>query len=170
MKNILGNISFAIVAFLVIAIGHTSLHAQGRDELGGTIQSANRLVGAWETTVTPRNCETGEPAGPAFNGLITFNEGGTVAEYGANPATPYRTPGHGIWASNGGGGGYSMRFSFIPLTPTGTPIGRLRVSQVGEVNRFSDESSSSGSFVLTNFSGVVLSTGCTTSTGVRLTF
>ena len=63
-----------------------------------------------------------------------------------------------------------MRFSFIPLTPTGTPIGRLRVSQVGEVNRFSDESSSSGSFVLTNFSGVVLSTGCTTSTGVRLTF
>jgi hypothetical protein len=170
MKNILGNISFAIVAFLVIAIGQTSLHAQRRDEIATSVQSADRHVGTWETTVTLRNCETGEPAGPSFNGLITFNHGGTVAEYGANPATPHRTPGHGIWVSNGGGSTYSMRFSFIPLTPTGAPIGRLRVTQQGELSRFSDESSSSGTFVLTNFNGVVLSSGCTSSTAVRLTF
>ena len=169
MKHKLVKISFAIVAFLFVAAGQNSLHAQDNEGLGTSFQSANRIVGAWETTVTPRDCETGEPAGPSFSGVITFNEGGTVAEYAANPATPYRTPGHGVWASNGGGSTFSMRFSFIPLTPAGAPVGRMRISQVGELSRFSDESTSSGSFVLTNFSGVVLATGCTTSTAVRLT-
>ena len=169
MKHKLVKISFAIVAFLFVAAGQNSLHAQDKEGLGTSFQSANRIVGAWETTVTPRNCETGEQVGPAFYGVITFNEGGTIAEYAANATAPYRTPGHGIWVSNGGGDTYSMRFSFISLTPTGAPVGRMRISQIGELSRFDDESSSSGSFVLTNFSGVVLATGCTTSTAIRLT-
>lgn len=169
MKHQLIKISFAIVAFLFVAAGQNSLNAQDKEVLGTSFQSANRIVGAWETTVTPRNCETGEQVGPPFNGLITFNEGGTVAEYAVNVAAPYRTPGHGIWVSDGGGSTYSMRFSFMQLTPTGAPVGRMRISQVGILSRFDDESSSSGSFVLTNFSGVVLATGCTTSTAVRLT-
>ena len=168
MKNKLVRISFALVAFLIIAIGQSSTHAQAKGELGATVQSADRIVGAWETTVTPHNCQTGEPAGPPFYGLITFNDGGTVAEYAANAAAPYRSPGHGVWTSNGGGSSYSMRFSFIALTPTGVAIGRMRISQEGELSRFSDESTSSGGFVLTNFSGVVLASGCTTSTAVRV--
>jgi hypothetical protein len=165
MTKTLARISFAIVASIII--GH-SVCAQGKADPETSLQSANRLVGAWETTVTPRNCETGDQIAPSFNGVITFNEGGTVAEYGANPATPYRTPGHGVWASNGGGSGFSMRFSFMPLTSGGVPVGRLRVSQNGELGRFSDVSTSSGSFVLTNFDGVVLGTGCSTSVAVRL--
>lgn len=170
MKNNLLTISFATVAFLFIAAGQNPLQAQNNEEHGASLQSANRLVGAWETTVTPRNCETGEQIAPSFPGVITFNEGGTVAEYGANPATLYRTPGHGIWVSNGGGSNYSMRFSFIPLTSAGVPVGRMRITQALELARFSDESTSSGSFVLTNFAGVVLATGCATATAVRLTF
>jgi hypothetical protein len=162
-------ISLASVAFLIIAAGQNSLDAQSKDGFA-LAQSANRIVGAWETTVTMRNCDTGEQIGLPFNGVITFNEGGTVAEFGANPATPYRTPGHGIWVSNGGNGTYSMKFSFLPLTPTGVPIGRMRVTQEGELPRFSDEQTSSGSFVLTNFNGVVLATGCSTATAIRLTF
>lgn len=168
MKHKLRKISFAIVAVLFIAAGQNSLHAQDKEGLGTSFQSANRIVGAWETIVTPRNCETGEQVAPSFNGLITFNEGGTIAEYAASPTALYRTPGHGIWVSNVAAGNYSMRFSFISLTSTGVPVGRMRISQVGELGRFDDESSSSGSFVLTNFSGVVLATGCTTSTAVRL--
>ncbi|MEO6334573.1 MAG: hypothetical protein ABIO91_06265 [Pyrinomonadaceae bacterium] len=169
MKNNLVKISFATIAFLFIAAGQNTLHAQVKADLAALNQSPNRLVGAWETTVTPTNCATGEQVAPAFHGVITFNEGGTVAEFGANPATPYRTPGHGIWVSNGGGSNYSMRFSFLPLTPAGAPIGRMRVSQDVELSRFSDESNSSGSFILSNFAGVVLATGCSTSTAVRLT-
>src|SRR5688500_1930908 len=169
MKNNVLRISFATVAFLIIAAGQNALHAQAKTDAAASFQSANRLVGAWETTVTPRNCTTGEQVAPSFYGVITFNEGGTVAEYGANPATPYRTPGHGVWASNGGGSDYSMKFSFLPLTPAGVPVGRMRITQDLELNRFSDEGMSRGAFVLTNFSGVVLASGCTTSTSVRVT-
>ena len=169
MKVNLVKISLASVAFLFITAGQSSLQAQAKAEAGAAFQSANRIVGAWETAVQPTNCATGEPIGQPFHGLITFNEGGTIAEYGANPMTPYRTPGHGIWESNGGGSNYSMKFSFIPLTPAGVPIGRIRVTQDLELSRFSDESTSSGGFVLTNFSGVVLNTGCTTSAAVRIT-
>ncbi len=168
MKNNLVRISVATLAFLFIAAGHQSLRAQDKTDSEASSQGPNRLVGAWETTVTPVNCATGEQVAPAFYGVITFNEGGTVAEFGANPATPYRTPGHGIWASYSGGRIYWMKFSFLPLTPAGAPIGRMRVTQNLELGRFRDDSSSSGGFVLTNFSGVVLATGCSTSTAVRV--
>jgi len=161
-------ITLASVALLMIAAGQNSVHAQNKDG-SASAPSANRIVEAWETTVTMRNCDTGEQIGLPFNGVLTLNEGGTLAEYGANPATPYRTPGHGIWASNGGNSNYSMKFSFLPLTPTGVPIGRMRVTQLIELARFSDEQTSSGSFVLTNFAGVILATGCSTATAVRLT-
>ncbi len=162
-------LSFAAVALLITVAIPPSIQAQGKSESTESLdQSVGRIVGAWETTITPVNCETGAQVGPSFNGLITFNAGGTLAEYGANPATPLRTPGHGIWSANGGGGDYSMRFSFMPLTPAGVPVGRLRVSQVIQLNRFTDESYSSGSFVLTNFAGIVIGTGCSTSTAIRL--
>ena len=169
MKSTLKNISLAIAILLVIAAGENCLHAQGKEDVEASLQSANRIVGAWETTVQPRNCETGDPIGLPFNGVITFNEGGTVAEFGANPALPYRTPGHGIWVSLGGGNNYVMKFSFMPLTPAGAPVGRMRVTQNLKLGRFSDESTSSGGFVLTNFAGVVLATGCTSATAVRVT-
>ncbi|MDI1242992.1 MAG: hypothetical protein PSX80_13840 [bacterium] len=155
-----GRFSLATFALLFVAVAGCSVQAQK--------QSADRIVGAWETTVTPTNCISGEPIAPAFPGVITFNEGGTVAEFGANPGTPYRTPGHGIWVSNGGED-YTMKFSFIPLNQFGAPVGRLRVTQSLQLAKFSDESSTSGGFVLTNLAGAVIATGCSTSTAVRVT-
>jgi len=132
MKDQIMGILFATLAILIVG---TSLQAQSKES-----QSANRIVGAWETSVQPRNCETGDPLGPPFPGVITFNQGGTVAEYGANPMTPYRTPGHGVWTNDGGGSIYAMKFSFIPLTPAGGPVGTLGVTQDLERRRFSNES------------------------------
>lgn len=168
MKNTLGKymrISFATTALLIAAMAQTTIQAQDKAELGDA-QSADRIVGAWETTITPVNCDTGERIAPDFHGLLTFNEGGTLAEIGANPATPLRTPGHGIWYG-GRQGIYTMRFSLMPLTPAGAPVGRLRVTQSLALERFSDVFSTSGSFTLTNFNGVVLGSGCSTSTAVR---
>jgi len=164
-NNLVKLMRISAVVLLTILAAQNAINAQDK---GASLQSANRLVGAWETTVTFRNCETGEPLGAPVNGVSSYNEGGTMTEFAANPTTPYRTPGHGIWVSNIGGS-YSMKFSFLPLTPAGAPIGRMRVSQEIELPRFSDEFTSSGSFVLTNFSGVVLATGCSTATAERLT-
>ena len=172
MKNYLKNqiaVSLTAIALTIAAAGQTAVQAQDKGDQSASLdQSANRIVGAWETTVTPVNCNTGEQVAPAFEGVITLNEGGTVAEFGANPATPYRTPGHGIWSSIGGRGGYNLKFSFLPLTPAGVPVGRMRVTQIMELPRFSDISTSYGSFVLTNFAGTVLATGCSTAVGVRV--
>lgn len=164
MKNTYSRkIGISMFALVIAAASALSITAQS--DPGGN-QGVNRIVGAWETTVQPRNCDTGEPIGQPFPGVITFNAGGTVAEFGANPMTPYRTPGHGVWTSDGDT--YTLRFSFIPMTPQGIPIGRLRVSQVGELPRFSYEQRSTGSFVLTSLTGVVLSTGCSSAVAVRL--
>ncbi len=163
-KSFVGRIGISVFAIVIAAVASLSVSAQmnsARD------QGVNRIVGAWETMVQPRDCDTWEPIGQPFPGVLTFNEGGTVAEYGANPATPFRTPGTGIWSSQGRGI-YSLRFSFIPMTPQGVPIGRLRVTQTGELPRFSDEQHSTGSFVLTNFEGVVIGTGCSSAIAVRL--
>ncbi len=163
-NNFAGKIRISMFAIAIAAVSVLSISAQ----LTSTgDQGVNRIVGAWETMVQPRNCDTGEPIGLPFPGVLTFNEGGTVAEYGANPNTPFRTPGTGVWSSEGRGI-YTLRFSFIPMTPQGSPIGRLRVSQIGELSRFSNEQTSTGSFVLTNFAGVVIGTGCSSATAVRL--
>lgn len=167
MKNYVNKhigISFVVAALLAVCAIQTSLHAQGK----GGEQSADRIVGAWETTVTPVDCNTGEQVAPSFHGVSTYNQGGTLAEFGANPAVPFRTPGHGFWTSQGGGDTYTMKFSFLPLTPAGAPVGRMRVSQTMQLPRFSDVLTSYGGFVLTSFAGNVLSTGCSTAVAVRL--
>lgn len=163
-NNIARMIGLTVFALVIAVVSAVSISAQSGDTEN---QSIDRIVGAWETTVQPVNCDTGEPIGQPFPGVLTFNHGGTVAEFGANPTTPYRTPGVGIWRSEGRGI-YSMRFSFMPLTPQGVAIGRLRVTQTGEFPRFSNVQTSSGGFVLTNFQGVVIGTGCSTATAVRL--
>jgi hypothetical protein len=168
-KRHLGTL-LAVIAIFAAAAIQTSISAQEKAEEASlsTEQSADRIVGAWETTITPVNCNTGEQVGPVFYGVITFNEGGTVAEVGANPATPYRTPGHGIWSSGRGNNAYTFKFSFLPLTPAGAPVGRMRVTQVLDLPRFSDVSTTYGGFVLSNLAGNVIATGCSTSTAVRL--
>lgn len=165
MKNNISKlVKLTLIAAFVASVSAITVSAQ---IIANEEQGFNRIVGAWETTVQPRDCTTGDPLGQPFPGVLTFNLGGTVAEYGANPMTPYRTPGTGTW-SHEGRGIYTLRFSFIPLTPAGVPVGRLRVTQVGELSRFSDEQTSSGSFVLTNFAGQVIGTGCSSATAVRL--
>ncbi len=163
-NNFAGKLGISVFAMVIALVASFTVSAQLNP---GNDQGFNRIVGAWETTVQPRDCNTGEPIGQPFPGVLTFNQGGTVAEYGANPATPHRTPGTGVWTSEGRGI-YTLRFSFIPMTPAGVPIGRLRVTQVGELSRFSDEQTSSGSFTLTNFQGVIIGSGCSTATAVRL--
>ncbi len=164
-----------LTLILFFAAAQTSVMGQeeteGSQQVSGSgqNQSSNRIVGVWETTVTPRNCQTGETAGPAFIGLITFHKGGTLSEFGANPATPFRTPGHGIWqaAPWRGKDSYLLNFTFIPLTSAGVPVGRLKVSQNLEYDRYLDQGSTMGGFQLFNTSGVMIGSGCSTSTATR---
>src|SRR6478609_5727129 len=79
-----------------------------------TTQGAHRTIqGAWRTRVTGVDCQTGVPLG-SFPGLFTFNEGGTLSEYGIGPGSnpALRSPGHGVWQHEHGWQNYSYVFTY----------------------------------------------------------
>ncbi len=132
-------------------------------------QLSSKLVGVWEATVTTRNCQTGEPLGPAFQSLVTFHKGGTVSEIGTNTTTPFRSPGHGIWENGWNGeNSFYMHTAFFPMTPAGAPIGKIKISQSGRYDPYSDQTESVGRFELRNLAGVLLNSGCSTAWSTRL--
>ena len=172
MKNIflktIGLTAFTLVVLFAAQIAVTA-QEQERNELlqAQSHQGTNSIIGVWEATVTPRNCQTGEPAGASFQSLVTFHKGGTMSEYGANPATPFRSNGQGIWQRAYGDDSYYQRFVFFPLTSGGVPVGKLKVTQTAQHNRYTDEFTSSGTFQLFNPAGIVINSGCSSATSVR---
>ena len=89
--------SFSLLMILAIAalmLASAPAFAQSQSE------SPNSIVGPWVVQVTLTDCATGNPLpSPSFSSLVTFNEGGTVAESTAAPgfAPGQRSDGHGTW-------------------------------------------------------------------------
>src|SRR5215470_17751370 len=87
------------------------------------------IVGAWRTVVTLYNCQTGNPTAPPFPGLITFNDGGTMSEWGLrqgqNPAL--RSPGHGVWQREHDWQNYSFAVMFYRYDANGVFLGPQRI-------------------------------------------
>jgi hypothetical protein len=71
---------------------------QHRQSSAPSTVNERTIRGAWRTVVTPRNCQTGD-AILTLTGLFTFNQGGTMSEYGIGPGSSpaRRNPGHGVW-------------------------------------------------------------------------
>jgi hypothetical protein len=182
MKNIITKkIGGMILAVLMVAaFAQVRVFAQQEDtkiedqnaeqttqNLSSEREDDNPLVGVWETVVTPRNCMTGVPVAPDFQGLLTFNEGGTFSEIasGGNPAL--RSPGHGIWQRTGGRRNYSMKFIFLRFNASGVLIGKQRVTQTIHLSANGDQSTTSGIVEVLDLNGNVLGGGCATSTATR---
>jgi hypothetical protein len=76
-----------------VALATSALAHDGRGEERGR---PARLVGVWQVTVQPTNCQTGQPVPvPKFEAQIVFHAGGTSTESAA--ASSPRTPGFGTW-------------------------------------------------------------------------
>src|SRR5437762_8717413 len=102
--------------------------------------SERTIVGVWRTMITPRNCQTGLPLVPAFPGLFTINEGGTMSEYGIGPgASPaLRSPGHGIWQREHGWQDYSLKFTYYRYNASGVFVGSQKVTAALELGASGD--------------------------------
>src|SRR3954471_5799533 len=86
-------VAFAMTAALTVTTSIVS--AQNDQDRRGSSDSGDRTIaGAWQTVVTPRNCQTGEQVAPAFRGLATFHAHGKMSEYGIGPGSSpaLRTP------------------------------------------------------------------------------
>ena len=152
-----------VIAALTVAFSFASAQAPERTMSERTIQ------GAWRTMVTPVNCQTGDPLGPPFPGLFTFNKGGTMSEYGIGPGSSpaLRSPGHGVWEREHGWQNYSFTFTFYRYDASGVFIGSQKVTATLELGASGDEFTTQSVVQVLDVNGNVIATFCARAAGTR---
>ncbi len=158
MKNKMTQIVVGIfLGFLMLIVG-------GQTRVFG--QQAFNLVGVWQTVVTPRNCQTGDPSGSVFQGLFTFHQGGTMAEDSAGFPPPLRGSGHGIWAANNM---FHPTFAyvFMRFNTDGTLAGSNIVRQNATFGLNGNDFTSNATVEVRAANGNLITTVCTTLTATR---
>lgn len=156
-----------ISAFTVTA---TVVTAQGDNQQSAATSKANvrTIRGVWRTVVTPRNCQTGE-AFPSLAGLFTFNQGGTMSEYGIGPGSSpaLRSPGHGVWQREHGWQEYSIAFTFYRYNASGIFIGSQKVTAALELGWSGDEFTTRSAIEILDVNDNLIGAGCATAVGTR---
>ena len=132
-------------------------------------QGLRAIEGTWDVTVTLRNCQTGD-AIRSFPRLITFQRGGSVAEWSAagTAAVPTtRSAGQGAW-QHLGGGEYSYSLKFLRLTAFGGPDGYISETRILEFDPTQEHYFADGVAVITFSNGTQSPTLCATEEATRL--
>ena len=126
------------------------------------------LVGVWRTVVTGRNCQTGDPLG-SLPGLFTFNEGGTMAEYGIPPGSSpaLRSPGHGLWQREHGWQDYSVLFTYYRYNASGVFIGSQKVTAALELGASGNEFTTRSAVQVFDANDNQIGSACATAAGTR---
>ncbi|CAN5728360.1 hypothetical protein BH24ACI2_BH24ACI2_01660 [soil metagenome] len=169
MKNKFMQIAAGTIFGLLLLIGSAQLFVSGQEVKNESSDdsrenfSGNRsIIGTWQTSVTPRNCQTGEPVAPAFPGVLTFNKGGTLTGTSTAVSSVY-----GVWERMRGWQNYSFAFISLRYSPTGTFIGTQKVRQTATLGAAGNSFTSTGSVEILDANGNTIGTGCSTSTGTR---
>jgi hypothetical protein len=160
MKNIKNCYTIRIATLVTfVFVGSIACYAQG----GG------RLAGTWDARVTIRNCQTGT-AGPTFDSIANFNQGGTYLGSTSGRPQSSRTPEHGVW-KHVRGNLYIFKFKSFNFDPmTGAPTSYGIVTHEVELDSSASEYTSRGGVVTYSMSGIPLSEGCSDAVGTRFTF
>jgi hypothetical protein len=170
MKTHLLSIAFAVSAALTISPSIASAQsAQNTPSSDSSRATARTIRGVWRTVVTPRNCLTDEPI-LSLAGLFTFNEGGTMSEYGIGPGSSpaLRSPGHGSWRREHGWQDYSFVFTYYRYNATGVFLGSQKVTAAVELLPGGDELASRSVIEVLDVNDNVIGTGCATAAAKRL--
>lgn len=175
MKTRITKQNFVIALSLTLALTIASLMVFGQNKIDNQIsnsvndESSQTLVGTWQSVVTPRDCQTGAPAPSSFKALTTFNQGGTMSEYALDPASPYRTTGHGIWKHTTGRQ-YTVAWTFYTFAPNGTFTGSVKVRVNKTLSHNFNSLTGDGTVEVFDPNGTVVFTGCSDETATRFTF
>ena len=170
MKTTVGT----FLALLMLFAG-TQISVSGQESEQGDLQEEQShrymqsIEGVWRTAVTPRNCQTGLPLAPALRGLFTFNEGGTMSEYGIGPgqSPALRSPGHGVWERRRGGRNYSLAFIFYRYDPSGIFIGSTKITAALELGIRGGAFTTNSAIEVFDANDNLIGTACATATGTR---
>lgn len=150
-------------ALVLLLVGATQMFGSGQN----SDKQERSIEGAWRTTVTIRNCQNGA-AITTFQGLQTFNQGGTLAETTAGSAPSLRTPGHGVWNREHGRRNYSFAFMFDRFNTDGTYAGSQKVRGDVILGASGDELTVVATTEIFNPAGGLIATGCSTATATRI--
>jgi hypothetical protein len=162
-------IGIAAISVLTTTVPSISaLGGQNERSSKSPVAEARTIKGAWRTVVTGRNCQTGEPFG-SLPGLFTFNEGGTMSEYGIGPgASPaLRSPGHGVWQRERSWNDYSFAFTYYRYNAGGAFVGSQSVTGSLELGSSDDEFETTSTIEILDVNGNPIGAGCATAVGRR---
>jgi hypothetical protein len=132
-------------------------------EISASAKKEERIEGVWDSRVTIRNCQTGNPV-VTFRAMDTFIHGGSLVDTNANPPTT-RGPGFGRWQYVGGGQ-YTATFRFFLYNPDGTFAGVRRVTQTIDLE--GDDLNSMVTIEVFDPNDTLISTACATATARRV--
>ena len=139
------------------------------------------LEGTWLVTVTQKNCSTGATLS-AFHSILTFADGGSMAEDTTNPAfgPGQRGSGQGYWRYEGRRAFYAKSIAFINYTtaspnPPMVPPFKAGTQTIEQTIEFThdnpDEWDSTATVKFLDSNGVAYSPSpvapCITAVGVR---
>src|SRR5436189_5530528 len=97
-KSKLVALPLSLIAALTLTFSIASGQKPEENQTPNSSAAIERTIqGVWQTLVTPRNCQTGQPVAPAFHGLFTFNKGGTLSELCVVAYSTQRSSGHGYY-------------------------------------------------------------------------
>lgn len=162
-------IAFAVMSASTIATSFASAQDVQNEQSPATSTVNERTIrGVWRTVVTPHNCQTGATF-PSLQGVFTFNQGGTMSEYGIGPGSSpaLRGPGHGVWQREHGWQDYSFAFTFYRYNASGILLGSQKVTAALELFAGGDEFASRSAIEVLDANGNVVGTGCATAAGKR---
>jgi len=126
-----------------------------------------RLQGVWLTQVTIRDCVSGAALLGPFPGLITFQQGGTMAEIGPALPNSMRSPGHGTWRRTGRDT-FEQALIFQRFDVTGIFLGTQVIRGNPQVAADSlTYKATGGSFEVKDRAGSTIGSGCSSVTAVR---
>src|SRR5688572_25472905 len=159
----------AITALTMTVFVVSGQNIQAQQSSASSNAHERTITGVWRTVVTPRNCQTGAPVAPSLRGLFTFNEGGTMSEYGIGPGSSpaLRSPGHGVWQREQGWQNYSFAFTYYRYDASGVFIGSQRVTATLELGASGDEFTSKSVIEVFDANDNKIGTFCATAAGTR---
>jgi hypothetical protein len=126
---------------------------------------ANPIEGAWESTVTIKDCTSGAVL-TTFTGESLFHRGGTLT---ADNSTPVQTRGLGMgtWAQTGTGA-YTAQFHFLRFNIDGSLAGSQKVVRTITMAADAQSLTSTIAAQQLDVNGALLQPICGSETGTRV--
>jgi hypothetical protein len=161
MLRLVGGILLATVMAATPFVGLVS----AQNDLKSKNVGGGQLVGTWDVQVTIRDCQTNAEI-RTFASLTTFMFGGTLIDSTSGMPQAAKTPGHGVW-NHAGGNLYRFKFKAFSFGPTGVFTGWTIITHEASMDPGGNSYESAGTAEFYNAAGVLVGTGCSSTTATR---